>query len=141
MLFNNQEISSLWDGGSAFEAISIGLHLVREPSSLKALVAMTLLSSVLPCILYFNERAKKSSTRCCSTSRSCIFQSHVFMPSRNSCQVHFFSSVISQESKSVGILSNCKFGTLPMMHSSSMRDFMISIKFSLVTPFLSASYL
>merc|ERR1719263_445540 len=121
MLFNNQEISSLWDAGSAFEAISIGLHLVREPSSLKALVAMTLLSSVFPCILYFKESAKKSSTRCCSTSRSCIFQSQVFMPSRNSCQVHFFSSVISQASKSVGISFVCKFGTFQHLPEPSVH--------------------
>ena len=36
--------------------------------------------------------------------------------------------------------SSCKFGTLPIMHSSSMSAFIISIKFALVTPFLSVSY-
>ena len=62
---------------------------------------MALESSSLPCILYFKLRAKKSETIFSKTSRSWSFQSQLFRPEENCHQVHFFSSVISQGSKTV----------------------------------------
>ena len=120
--------------------ISIALHLVREPSSLRALVAISFDYSSFPCILYLSERAKKSSTMLYKVSLSCNLHIQVFSPSLNWYHVISPPSLVSQASKSMLHSFSVRLGILPIMHSSFSNLPMISVKFSFVTPFLSVSY-